>query len=142
MQIWCARLAERPSEAGCDAGSSRPPRGLGLPAPRRAWNRVLAAGRASVGPRLEPAAPLQTSAPRAAWRLRRGLAASGGQTRETSAWKLEERRALGLTRVSMETWVLHVAPLLPPHGCWDWELQPRTPCRCQRRHFRRSSACT
>lgn len=75
-------------------------------------------------------------------RVRRGLAASGGQTRETSAWKLEERRALGLTRVSMDTCVLHVAPLLPPHGCWDLELQPRTPCRCQRRHFRRNSACT
>lgn len=59
--------------------------------------------------------------------VRRGLAASGGQTRETSAWKLEERRALGLTRVSMETCVLHVAPLLPPHGCWDLEVQPRTP---------------
>lgn len=78
-----------------------------------------------------------------AWgRVRRGLAASGGQTRETSAWKLEERRALGLTRVSMDTCVLHETPLLPPHGCWDLELQPRTPCRCQRRHFRRSSACT
>lgn len=75
-------------------------------------------------------------------RVQMGLAASGGQTRETSAWKLEERRALGLTRVSMDTCVLHVAPLLPPHGCWDLELQPRTPCRCQRRHFRRSSACT
>lgn len=93
-------------------------------------------------PRLELVAPLQTSPGAGEGRVQRGLAASGGQTRETSAWKLEERRALGLTRVSMDTCVLHVAPLLPPHGCWDLELQPRTPCRCQRRHFRRSSACT
>lgn len=66
----------------------------------------------------------------------------GGQTRETSAWKLEERRAPGLTRVRMETCVLHVAPLLPPDGCWYLGSEPKKPCRCQRRHFRRNSACT
>lgn len=75
-------------------------------------------------------------------RGRAGPLGARGQTRETSAWKLEERRAPGLTRVSMDTCVLHVAPLLPPEGCWYLALEPRMPCRCQRRHFRRSSACT
>lgn len=140
MQIWCARLAERPAEAGRDAGSSRHPPGSGLLAPGNV-DPVLAAAKESVGQGWSQPRRCNLRS-RAAWRLRRGLAASGGQTRETSAWKLEERRALGLTRVSMETWVLHVAPLLPPHGCWDLERQPRTPCRCHRRHFRRSSACT
>lgn len=68
----------------------------------------------------------------------------GGQTTESSAWKLEERRAPGLTRVSKETCVLQVTPLLllPPGGCWYLGPRPKTPCRSQRRHFRRSSACT
>lgn len=71
-----------------------------------------------------------------------GLWAPGGQTRESSAWKLEERRVLGLTRVSKETCVLHVAPLLPPAGWWYLEPRPKKLCGFQRHNFRRSSACT
>lgn len=66
----------------------------------------------------------------------------GSQTRESSAWKLEERRPLGLPRVSMETCVLYVAPMLPPDGFWYLRPRPKMPFRFQRRHFRRSSACT
>lgn len=66
----------------------------------------------------------------------------GDHTRESSAWKLEERRPLGLPRVSMETCVLHVTPLLPPDGCWYLEPRPKMLFRFQRLHFRLSSACT
>lgn len=45
-------------------------------------------------------------------------------------------------RVSMDTCVLHVAPLLPPDGWWYLGPTPSMPCVRQRRHFRRSSACT
>lgn len=38
--------------------------------------------------------------------------------------------------------MLHVAPLLPPGGYGYLGPQPKMPCRFQRRHFRRSSACT
>ena len=99
--------------------------GLGLTSPERSLPPVPRGVAGSAGERCRPPA----------W-------APGGQTRETSAWKLEERPAPGLTRVSMETCVLHVAPLLPADGCWYLGSQPKTPCRCQRRHFRRSSACT
>lgn len=99
--------------------------GLGLTSPERSLPPEPRGVAGSAGERCRPAA----------W-------APGGQTRETSAWKLEERPAPGLTRVSMETCVLHVAPLLPADGCWYLGSQPKTPCRCQRRHFRRSSACT
>lgn len=99
--------------------------GLGLTSPERSLSPVPRGVAGGAGERGRPPA----------W-------APGGQTRETSAWKLEERPAPGLTRVSMETCVLHVAPLLPADGCWYLGSQPKTPCRCQRRHFRRSSACT
>lgn len=93
-----------------------------------------------------PGRPSSPGPPRGGWCGREGPVlrprTPGGQTRETSAWKLEERRAPGLTRVSMDTCVLHVPPLLPPEGCWYLRLEPKMPFRCQRRHFRRSSACT